>query len=182
VTESALVVLVPEAEPLVAPLRAKHDPAAAAGMPAHITLLFPFKPPEDIDAGVLDGLRQCFAGFAPFRFRLAETRRFVAPDPVLYLAPEPAGMFRALTMAIWQRHPEMPPYRGRHPDIVPHLCVARLSDRKQLEQVARDLAPAAAAGLPIQATATEVALVDTRSGRWRTRTMLRLGSTKRSSD
>jgi hypothetical protein len=91
-------------------------------------------------------------------------------------------MFRALTIAIWQRHPETPPYRGRHPDIIPHLCVARLSDRKQLEQVAQDLAPAAAAGLPIQATATEVALMDTRSGRWRTRTMLRLGSTKRSSD
>jgi hypothetical protein len=35
--ESALVV--PEAEPLVKPFRDRYDPSAAAGVPAHITLL-----------------------------------------------------------------------------------------------------------------------------------------------
>ena len=180
-SESALVLLVPEAEVLVRPFRDRHDPSAAAGMPAHITLLFPFKPPEAIDAAVLDELQQCFAGFAPFSFTLAETRRFEAPEAVLYLAPEPAETFRALTRVIWQRSPETPPYRGRHPDIVPHLSVARVAERQQLDAIALRFAPAAAAVLPIRATAAEVALMETRFGRWRMRTMLRLGRTPGSS-
>jgi hypothetical protein len=40
--ESALVVLVPEAEAATKPFRDQYDPAAAAGVPAHITLLYPF--------------------------------------------------------------------------------------------------------------------------------------------
>jgi hypothetical protein len=64
--ESALVFLVPEAEALVGRFRDRHDPAAAAGMPAHITLLYPFKSPDAIDAAVERALRQCFAPFAPF--------------------------------------------------------------------------------------------------------------------
>ena len=180
-SESALVVLVPEAEALVGPFRDRHDPAAAAGMPAHITLLFPFKPRPAIDFAVLDQLRQGFAGFAPFPFRLTATRRFEAPEAVLYLAPEPAATFRALTRALWQRWPETPPYRGRHPDIVPHLSVARVAERQQLDAIALRFAPAAAAVLPIRATAAEVALMGKRAGRWRMRTMLRLGSTPGSS-
>jgi hypothetical protein len=40
--ESALVVLVPEAEAATKPFRDQYDPAAAARVPAHITLLYPF--------------------------------------------------------------------------------------------------------------------------------------------
>ena len=38
----ALVVLVPEAEASVGRLRQRYDPSAAVGMPAHITLNYPF--------------------------------------------------------------------------------------------------------------------------------------------
>jgi hypothetical protein len=112
--ESALVLLVPEAEALVKPFRDRHDPAAAIGMPAHITLLYPFRQPDEVDGPVLDGLHQCFAGFAPFRFALTAIRRFESPIAVLYLAPEPTEPFCELTLAIWQRFPETPPYGGRH--------------------------------------------------------------------
>jgi 2'-5' RNA ligase len=173
--ESALVLLVSEAEPLVKPFRDLHDPAAAKGMPAHITLLYPFKSPDELDGAVLDDLRQCFAGFAPFRFTLAETRRFEAPIAVLYLAPEPADEFRALTEAIWRRWPDTPPYGGRHPEIIPHLCVAQVDDRRQLDQIALRFAPAAKNALPIEASAAEVALMDTTSGRWQVRTRFGLG-------
>ena len=46
--ESALVILVPEAEPLVRPFRHRFDPSAALGVPAHITLLYPFIAPEQM--------------------------------------------------------------------------------------------------------------------------------------
>src|ERR1051325_8060387 len=48
-SESALVVLVPEAEVFAKPFRDQYDPSAAAGMPAHITLLYPFKAPDEVD-------------------------------------------------------------------------------------------------------------------------------------
>jgi len=54
--ESTLSILVPEAEGLVGSFRVRYDPAAKDGMPAHITLLYPFKSPSEIDGLVLDTL------------------------------------------------------------------------------------------------------------------------------
>lgn len=42
--ETAVLLRVPEAEPLVREWRAKGDPSAAHGVPAHVTLLYPFVP------------------------------------------------------------------------------------------------------------------------------------------
>jgi hypothetical protein len=38
--QSTLAIIVPEAEALVGPFREVHDPAAQAGIPAHVTVLF----------------------------------------------------------------------------------------------------------------------------------------------
>ena len=84
------------------PFRDRYDPSAAAGVPAHITLLYPFKSPDEVDQAVIDDLRHCFRRFASFRFALAPIRRF--PDAVLYLAPAPDEPFRQLTLAIWDRY------------------------------------------------------------------------------
>ena len=111
-SESALIVMVPEAEPLVKAFRDRYDPSAAAGVPAHVTLLYPFKHPDEIDQAVLDDLGRCFRGRAPFRFALASIWRF--PDGILYLAPDPHEPFRELTVAIWDRY-ETPPYGGKCP-------------------------------------------------------------------
>jgi len=170
--ETALVVLVPEAEALVKAFRDRYDPSAAAGMPAHVTLLYPFKPPEEVDAATLDDLRDCFARFAPIRFSLGPIRRF--PE-VLYLSPEPDEPFRRLTSAIWHRYPETPPYGGKWPDIVPHLAVACHADERKLDGIADDFVQASRGQLPGRATASEVALMDNRSGRWQVSARLGLG-------
>jgi hypothetical protein len=172
-TQSALVVLVPEAEALVKSFRDRYDPSAAEGMPAQITLLYPFKPTHELDDAVLAELRDCFARFAPIRFTLASIKRF--PVEVLYLAPEPDEPFRRLTRVIWHRFPETPTYGGKWPDIVPHVSVAWLTDEQHLERVADEFAEAARGKLPIHAIAAEVALMNHRSGRWRTRATLPLG-------
>jgi 2'-5' RNA ligase len=172
--EAGLVVLVPEAEALVKPFRDRYDPSAAAGMPAHITLLYPFKPPDEIDEATLDDLRRCFRRLPPIQFALGAIRRF--PAEVLYLAPEPDEPFRRLTCAIWDRYPETPPYGGKWPDIVPHLSVACLADEQQLDVITNDFVQASRGKLPIRATASAVALMDNRSGNWQVHAMLRLGS------
>jgi hypothetical protein len=171
--ESALVVLVPEAEALVRPFRERHDPAAALGVPAHITLLYPFKPPPEIDATVLGQLQSGFADFAPVGFTLANVHRFPG---VLYLATDPAEPFRALTRAIWTWSSETPPYGGRWPDIVPHLSIANVEDERELDRIAGQFTRACEGVLPIKATVNEVSLLEQREQRWMVRATFRLGS------
>ena len=162
---SALAGLVPAAEQLVGLYRDLFDPSAAAGMPAHITLLYPFLAPGAIDDRVMDRLRHCFKGFLAFDFALTAPRRF--PDRVLYLAVEPVEPFRRLTRAIWQAFPQTPPYGGRYPTIVPHLTIADRQQALRLDEIGRGFDEASRGKLPINAHATEAALLDNRSGRWR---------------
>jgi 2'-5' RNA ligase len=171
--ESALVVLAPQAEGLVGSFRLKYDPSAAEGMPAHITTLYPFLPPERIDDATLGILRQCFVEFAPFQFSLTAIKR-LASD-VLYLMPEPAETFRELTRTVWDRYPQTPPYGGKHSDIQPHLTVAQLADERKLRRVAEEFTRASQGNLPIRAAASDVALMDNKSGRWQVRERLLLG-------
>jgi 2'-5' RNA ligase len=172
-SESALVVLVGEAEAVAKPFRDRYDPSAASGMPAHITLLYPFQAPDDVDDITRGSLRDCFARFEPVRFSLAAIKRF--PSGVLYLAPEPDEPFRQLTLAIWNLFPQTPPYGGKWPDIIPHLSIAWLADEVLLTEVADDFARAAEGKLPIRATASEIALMDNRSGRWKVEASFSLG-------
>src|SRR5689334_3357003 len=91
--ESTIIIPVPEAEPLFGTLRGTHDRVAAAGVPAHITLLYPFLPP----ATALDQrteLEKLFSVLRAFQFSLVDVRRFTA---TLYLHPNEAGRFRAMT-------------------------------------------------------------------------------------
>jgi hypothetical protein len=166
-TESALVVLVPEAEPLVGPYRERFDNSAAAGLGAHITLLYPFVEPEAIGESTLDALTDCFAGFAPVAFRLTAIRRF--PDETLYLAPDPDEPFHKLTLAIWQRFPDRPPYGGAYPDIVPHLSVGRFSDPEEMNRVAGELAAALNSAPTVRAYAGTAVLIENTTGRWTTK-------------
>jgi 2'-5' RNA ligase len=68
--ESALLIRVPAAEPAVAPHRSRLDSSAPLGVPAHITVLYPFLPPPDVDADVLASLSRLFASVDRFRFTL----------------------------------------------------------------------------------------------------------------
>jgi 2'-5' RNA ligase len=159
VPRSALIVEVPEAEPLVREWRAKHDWSAQHGVPAHITLLVPFVPTETIDDRLHAELRALFAAHPAFSFRLARVARF--PE-VAWLAPEPVEPFKALIEAIASQYPEYPPYEGIHDEVIPHLTVAEGGTELQNE-VDAALTPA----LPISAEARSVSLIlEDESGWW----------------
>jgi hypothetical protein len=64
--ETALLLPVPAAEPAVSRHRARLDEAARDGVPAHITVLYPFMPPAGIGKPLLASLGRLFAGFAAF--------------------------------------------------------------------------------------------------------------------
>ena len=168
--ESALIVVVPEAAPAVDAWREQACKAKpSAGVPPHITLLYPFVPAGEIDDTLVDELGELFARFAPFSFALREARRFPG---ALYLSPEPGEPFVALTKAIATAHPDYPPYAGTVDSIVPHLTVAE-GDDELLDEVERDLA----AALPIGVAASEVLLLEEVRPdlEWRVRARLPIG-------
>lgn len=160
---SGVVVEVPEAEPLVGPWRARHDSSAALGVPAHVTVLFPFLAPEDIGPGTMHDLGELAAGIDPFPARLTAVASFA--DAVVYLVPEPTARFRALTDAVWARFPDHPPYEGRFDDVVPHLTVADSTPGPGHDL--RTQVDAALGGrLPLRFRVEALSLLVSRGGRW----------------
>ena len=171
--ESALVILIPEAEDSVESFRNQYDPQAALGVPAHVTILYPFKPPRELTAEVIRTLEELFSKFPGFGISFSESRRFPG---VLYLAPVADETIRRLTKIVARRFPETPPYGGRFTDIVPHLTVAQVSDPQRLDKIAADFERAARGHLPIQSRVKEIALMDNESGRWKVHIRFALGT------
>lgn len=176
IRETALIVPVPEAEPVVAVWRQRHDPSAAAGVPAHITLLYPFRLPQVIDGALEAELRDLFAGVAPIPLTLAGICAF--PN-VIYLAPEPAQPFRDLIATLAARYPDTPPYGGAHPDVVPHLTVAHSDNAVELFSVLEGFVAARADRLPVTCLLREAHLSEQdEHGRWQTRLRLPFGASR----
>lgn len=147
--ESAILLTVPEAEALVGALRKEGDASAAHGVPAHVTLLYPFVP--DPDVGCVEELQFFFERVDPFTLDFTAVGEF--PE-VVYLAPEQADEVQHLIGALVRRWPECPPYNGLFADVVPHLTVVDTPDA-----ALRDRARAAVeAGLPVRSTAREASL------------------------
>jgi 2'-5' RNA ligase len=152
-TQTALIVPVPEAEPVVGPLRESLDPSAAWGVPAHVTVLYPFLAPDAIDDEVLAALTATIGATA--RFDLAFARVDWFGELVLWLAPEPDQPLRELTNAVWQRFPQAPPYGGAHADVIPHLTVGDHAPPEALRAAAQTVS----AQLPVSTTVEVVRLI-----------------------
>jgi 2'-5' RNA ligase len=149
--ETALVIEVPEAEPLVSEWRAQYDWSAQRGVPAHITILYPFAPTERLDDRLLEGLERLFASQPAFSYRLPRVAHF--PE-VAWLAPDPAEPFTALIELVVSTFPDYPPYEGIHDEVIPHLTVAEGGVELQ-DEVEAALSP----HLPIEAHADAVSLL-----------------------
>lgn len=170
--ESAVIVEVPEAEPLVGAWRLLHDSSAALGVPAHVTVLYPFVPPDRIGRDTHDALRELVTSIAPFSAELRAVAAF--GDGVVYLAPEPAAAFRVLTAAVWARFPTHPPYEGRFDDVVPHLTVADAAGEPGRD-LRREVDGALAGRLPLPFRVTALSLFVSSGGRWSSTARFRLG-------
>lgn len=165
---SALVLLVPEADPAVREVRLAHDPVAARGVAAHVTLLFPFVPGEAIDAAVIDRLRAelpLTAGIAGgLALRFDRTARFpgAGASAVSYLALADPAPVVAAVRALSAAWPAYPPYGGAFPDVIPHLTIGH-GDGATLSVIEAAVAPA----LPIIARiGAATLLVEDAAGRW----------------
>ncbi|MFF9007072.1 2'-5' RNA ligase family protein [Streptomyces goshikiensis] len=150
--QTGLIVTIPEAGPVVRAWRERLDPGARAGVPAHVTVLFPFLEERDIDASVHAAIAEVLAGHEAFDLRFEGCGRFPG---TLYLAPVPDTPLRRLTLAIAERWPRNPPYGGRFAEVVPHLTIAQDQEPQVLSAVEAGLRPR----LPFSAHVSSVALM-----------------------
>lgn len=137
---TALIVPIPEAAGYY---------SGAPGVPAHVTILFPFVDGDDLDE---QAVRDLISRFPAFDFELDRVERFDGGIP--WLHPSPSTPFVDLTAAVAERFPDYPPYEGAFDEVIPHVTITR-------EDVQ----------LPIRCRAAEVWLIeeDEASGSWTTR-------------
>jgi 2'-5' RNA ligase len=168
VGESAIIV--PVNVPVgVNRLRERMDPSAADGVPAHITLIYPFMPPSSLKEDVRRRVEEIVAAEPAFPFVLGAVRRW---PKVVYLEPDPDEPFRRLTRALAAAFPDYPPYEGVHADVVPHLTVAADAPDDYYEAAVHALP----AFLPVRDVAREAWLIGhTPEQAWHTLWRLPLG-------
>ncbi|MGO4957271.1 2'-5' RNA ligase family protein [Luteococcus sp. Sow4_B9] len=150
--ESSLLLVVPEAEPAVHEHRARFDLAARVGVPAHITVAYPFKPFDVMSPDDLARLRDLFRAAAPFQVDLRSTGWF--GEDVLFLEPQDPAPIIELTRRVEAAFPEHPIYGGVFDGIRPHLTVGHDCGVETLRQIEDSVAPL----LPITHQATAIQL------------------------
>ena len=161
--ESGFIVCVPEAEAMVGSLRERFDSSARLGVPAHVTVLFPFMSPENVNASVVRRIESVLREAQEFEFSLSKVARFPA---TAYLEPEPAAPFITLTESLVREFPQFPPFGGEFPIIIPHLTVAHGS-ATEAEVVAAELVSSLALHGPITSVCSSLVLMENSSGTWR---------------
>ncbi|MDE2487390.1 MAG: 2'-5' RNA ligase family protein [Alphaproteobacteria bacterium] len=158
---SGLVLLTPQLDAAIGDIRQRRDPAARQGMPAHVTVLYPFMDPVQIGPSQRGRLAEVIRGFAGFDLTFSRIGRF--PE-VLWIAPEPEAAILALVQAICAAFPDFAPYGGQFETVIPHVTVAMGEglDLGALEpQVRSRLAP------PVVQRVDGVSLFTTVRRRWR---------------
>ncbi|MBC3192746.1 2'-5' RNA ligase family protein [Pseudonocardia sp. C8] len=164
---TAVVIPVPELDPVLGAVATHRPDAVRPGIPAHLTLLYPFVPAPELTGAAVDRCRALCAGTGPVRVTF---RHAVAGSSMVATTPEPAGPLAALARALREAWPEHPPYGGRFgPDPDPHVTLA-------LDPGPDAAALAVATGglLPVDAVLSAAALVELTADGWRQRAALPL--------
>ncbi|NKQ51845.1 2'-5' RNA ligase family protein [Amycolatopsis sp. K13G38] len=156
---SVLAIPVPAADPLLA-RAAQRSSAARRGLPAHISLLYPFLPAGELGEPALAKIADLLAPRAAVEVRFERCHH---RDGFVFLRPEPAGPLTDLIAALRHEWPGVSPYGGRFGDTVePHLTVAMDAGPDDATELARSVEDA----LPLTTHLTEAWLA-TFTTRWR---------------
>ncbi|SFT94043.1 2'-5' RNA ligase superfamily protein [Actinopolyspora lacussalsi subsp. righensis] len=155
---TGLVVPVPAADEALAPLVERYPQAVREGVPAHLSVLYPFLAAEDLDTGVVTTLRTLFDRQPPLRVVLERCHR---RGGFVYLLPDPIDPLRELTEAVRRHWPELVPYEGRYDVLEPHVTVAMGAEEGTAAAMRREVAES----VPLTVELDEAWLVVSRQ-RW----------------
>jgi 2'-5' RNA ligase len=165
--DTALVLLVPEAEPLVKSWRVAHDPSAAEGMPAHFTVLYPFISEGALNDDTLNHLGKIGGEWPPIAVVFNEFGRF---PTVLWLKPDATSLAEIITR-VHHRWPECLPYGRSDLAVIPHLTITDGANDLVVAQSRAEISR----HLPLKATISSIALMAFDGNRWVCRHAFTLG-------
>lgn len=151
--KSAILIPFLEVDDIVDGWRTMLDPAQRRGIPAHVTVLFPFIHPTELSTGDLIVLEDYFSNVSAFNVAFESTGWF--DDRVVYLEPKPRKQFRTMTEQLLHEFPSCLPYGGKFAEPVPHLTLgdgAPLESLRRAEEAVRER-------FPIETRATEAWLM-----------------------
>ena len=118
-----LLLITPDAEPLVGRWRAEHDVAARYGIPAHVTHRTPFLPHEQSREPAMSSLERNLPP-EETHARLEDRRG------ALVVVVEPDDELRELTEAVGSQWPSLPPHKDNRPDLAYHFTVVRTPNER----------------------------------------------------
>lgn len=156
---TGLVLLVPAIDPAVQRWRRQYDPVAGYGMPAHVTVCYPWQSIVEVGTEDRAALSEIAAATRPVELTFARFGRF---DETLWLDPQPSDLIVALTDRIVARWPGFPPYGGAFDEVVPHLTLADGSGDRAFAAVHAALEPL----LPLHARIPALTLMVLADDRW----------------
>lgn len=161
--ESAIVVELPELDAVLDQFRYELDPSRRWGMPAHLTLLYPFVPPADVDHAVLSRLEAVATRVSPFDAEFDDFGWFA--DQVVWLAPSHPEPFERLIMEVMEAFPGRPPYGGAFDEVIPHVTIGEGGEVGLLRAAANAIHPQ----LPLKVSVTSLSLMagSTEPGSWK---------------
>ncbi len=138
-----LLLMTPEADPLVERWRAEHDWAAAHGVAAHVTVRMPFLDPDEWDSVAGTEL----SALLPVTLTLAGLRN--RPGALVILV-EPDDGLRAITEAVGSLCPSLPRHNANFDRAAYHLTVVRTQDHAVRRRASEAIGPR----LPMRVTGT----------------------------
>lgn len=165
--QTGLVIPVPAADALLALMETRHPGTVREGVPAHVSLLYPFVGVAELDERVTHALSELFGEHEPMAIELVECYRhggFVA------LRPDPINGLTELTSKTRDRWPDVVPYEGVYGDVEPHLTVAMRASEETALRIEQEISEQ----LPISAELREAWLVAF-EGRWTLRGRFEFG-------
>jgi hypothetical protein len=168
--DTAVAIVLDDARLELEPVRTEFDPRSVAmGIPLHVTLLYPFAPPEHVDE---TALVEFFWQRAALTVTLVGLGEFPG---VVYAVPEPREELLTLMHALWARFPEYPPYGGEIPEPLPHATLAEADRGESLSEVVAAIRARTKSLFPLVCGVRDVALLEEIAPeRWRERRRFRL--------
>ena len=170
---TALLVQVPVEDP-VDDFRRRHLAASVArGLPAHVTVLFPFAPRRP---SMPSCVRRSWSTSRHSPRSRAELTRVGRFDAHVWLAPEPHERFIALLAGTYARFPLFPPYGDAFAEPVPHLTIAEVGPDGSIERVTEEAESALGPGLPFAFDVDRIGLFEELTdGTWQQSDSFELG-------
>jgi hypothetical protein len=172
--ESAIVVELRELDTVIDQYRHALDPSRRWGMPAHLTLLYPFVPPAKVDHAILSDLKSVATRASAFDAEFDDFGWFA--DRVVWLAPSHPEQFESLILHMMDAFPECRPYGGAFDEVIPHVTIGE-GDEVDLLRAATD---AIRPQLPLEVRVTSLSLMagSTEPGSWHVVERMALGNTR----